>query len=211
MDYIRQTRINRNCCEYRITHRLMTMLVYENGELKTYPLEVEVSNQHDAVFRTMHKDKKGNIYLGTRGHGLFVLSEKTNEVKRVECSNPEVNLNNTKVWSIFDDNHSNLWIGCQQKGLLMLQLQKNKPSKISHPSLNLPGCLCTKGFWHGRDFFNPSHNPPMTLLCEESRWEGYGRDDGRDQGRDENQRILYIKGFRAIDGRDGGFSDKNYR
>ena len=97
------------------------MLVYENGELKTYPLEVEVSNQHDAVFRTMHKDKKGNIYLGTRGHGLFVLSEKTNEVKRVECSNPEVNLNNTKVWSIFDDNHSNLWIGCQQKGLLMLQ------------------------------------------------------------------------------------------
>jgi len=51
----------------------------------------------------------------------------------------------------------------------------------------------------------------MTLLCEESRWEGYGRDDGRDQGRDENQRILYLKGFRAIDGRDGGVSDKNYR
>ena len=48
-------------------------------------------------------------------------------------------------------------------------------------------------------------------MCEESRWEGYGRDDGRDQGRDENQRILYIKGFRAIEGRDGGFSDKNYR
>jgi len=41
--------------------------------------------------------------------------------------------------------------------------------------------------------------------------EGYGRDDGRDQGRDEIQRILYIKGFQAIDGRDGGFSDKNYR
>ena len=49
----------------------------------------------------------------------------------------------------------------------------------------------------------------MTLLCEESRWEGYGRDDGRDQGRDENQGILYLKGFRAIDGRDGGFLMKN--
>ena len=66
-----------------------------------------------------------------------------------------------------------------------------------------------KGFEHGRDFFHPSHNPPMTLLCEESRWEGYGRDDGRDQGRDENQRILYFRGFRAIDGRDGGFLIKN--
>ena len=45
--------------------------------------------------------------------------------------------------------------------------------------------------------------------ARDDRREGYGRDDGRDQGRDENQRILYFRGFRAIDGRDGGFLKKN--
>ena len=45
--------------------------------------------------------------------------------------------------------------------------------------------------------------------ARDDRREGYGRDDGRDQGRDENQRILYFRGFRAIDGRDGGFLIKN--
>ena len=45
--------------------------------------------------------------------------------------------------------------------------------------------------------------------ARDDRREGYGRDDGRDQGRDENQRILYFRGFQAIDGRDGGFFDKN--
>ena len=45
--------------------------------------------------------------------------------------------------------------------------------------------------------------------ARDDRREGYGRDDGRDQGRDENQRILYFRGFQAIDGRDGGFLIKN--
>jgi hypothetical protein len=61
---------------------------------------------------------------------------------------------------------------------------------------------------------NPSSLPKssgMPLYKGVLSREGYGRDDGRDQGRDEIQRILYIKGFRAIDGRDGGFSDKNCR
>ena len=97
------------------------MLVCHQGEIKPYPLVMEAQDQHGIVFRTMHKDRKGNIYIGTRGHGLFVLPTHSNHAKRVDCQNPEINLNSTKVWGIFDDNQSNLWIGCQQKGLLMLQ------------------------------------------------------------------------------------------
>lgn len=112
------------------------MLIYRNGELKPYPLLLETQNRHDIVFRSMHKDKKGNIYIGTRGHGLFVLPENTNQAKRVECVNAEINLNSTKVWSIFDDSQSNLWIGCQQKGLLMLQ---GTPSDFSNWSFSAQG------------------------------------------------------------------------
>ena len=97
------------------------MLIYRNGELKTFPLVMETQNQREIVFRSMHKNKKGDIYIGTRGHGLFVMPANSNQLKRVECQNPEINLNSTKVWSIFDDNQLNLWIGCQQKGLLMMQ------------------------------------------------------------------------------------------
>jgi len=112
------------------------MLSYHNGELKPYPLLLDTQNKHDIVYRSMHKDKKGNIYIGTRGHGLFVLPENTNQAKRVECANAEINLNSTKVWSIFDDNQSNLWIGCQQKGLLMLQ---GTPSDFSNWSFSAQG------------------------------------------------------------------------
>ena len=97
------------------------MLICHQGELKPYPLELETQNQRDIVFRTMHKDRKGNIYIGTRGHGLFMMPVHSNHARRVEFQNQEINLDNTKVWSIFDDDQSNLWIGCQQKGLLMIQ------------------------------------------------------------------------------------------
>lgn len=97
------------------------MLIYRDGELKPFPLILRTENQQDIVFRSMHKDRNGNVYIGTRGHGLFVIPEHSTEARRVECQNPEINLNSTKVWGIFDDNQSNLWIGCQQKGLLMIQ------------------------------------------------------------------------------------------
>lgn len=124
------------------------MLIFHNGELKPYPLLIEEPNKHDIVFRTMQKDKKGNIYIGTRGHGLFVLPEDTNQARRLEYTNGEINLNTTKVWSIFDDSQSNLWIGCQQKGLLMLQ---GAPSDFSNWSFSAQGV---------------SLGTPVTAICQ---------------------------------------------
>ena len=124
------------------------MLIFHNGELKPYPLFIKEQNRHDIVFRTMQKDKKGNIYIGTRGHGLFVLPENTNQARRLEYTNAEINLNTTKVWSIFDDSQSNLWIGCQQKGLLMLQ---GAPSDFSNWSFSAQGV---------------SLGTPVTAICQ---------------------------------------------
>jgi ligand-binding sensor domain-containing protein len=124
------------------------MLIFHNGELKPYPLLTEEPNKHEIVFSTMQKDKKGNIYIGTRGHGLFILPENTNQARRLEYTNGEINLNTTKVWSIFDDSQSNLWIGCQQKGLLMLQ---GAPSDFSNWSFSAQGV---------------SLGTPVTAICQ---------------------------------------------
>lgn len=97
------------------------LLLYKDGEMVPYPLLYDGKPLSGVVFRSLHKDKKGQLYLGTRGHGLFCLPVGSHEVRRVECQNQTINLNSSKVWSIFDDAQSNLWIGCQQKGLLMIQ------------------------------------------------------------------------------------------
>lgn len=100
------------------------MLVYKNGDIKTFPLEINIPFNNNIVFRTLYKDKKGNIYIGTRGHGLFVLPPNSNEIKQVETDNPASGLNSSKVWSIFIDHQDNLWVGCQQKGLFMIPSHK---------------------------------------------------------------------------------------
>lgn len=96
------------------------MLVYRNGKMETFPLTIDTSSRQDIVFRSLHTDRKGNLYIGTRGHGLFCLPPNSCLAKRIESQNTNVDLNSSKVWSIFDDRQGNLWIGCQQKGLLMI-------------------------------------------------------------------------------------------
>jgi|LAHS01.1.fsa_nt_gb ligand-binding sensor domain-containing protein/AraC-like DNA-binding protein len=96
------------------------MLVFRHGKMEVFPLTLGTPDSQNIVFRSLHADRKGNLYIGTRGHGLFCLPPHSFLAKRVESQNTNVDLNSSKVWSIFDDREGNLWVGCQQKGLLMI-------------------------------------------------------------------------------------------
>lgn len=99
------------------------MLGYKNGKLRHIPLTFP-KDCKNLVFRSLHQDKNGKIYLGTRGGGLFFLPNDSYEVLRIESHNPNIDLNTSKVWSVFDDRDGNLWVGCQQKGILMIPGKK---------------------------------------------------------------------------------------
>ncbi len=124
------------------------MMVYRNGHLEPYPIIMDAPGIQDIVFRSMYMDNKGNLYLGTRGHGLFCMAPNSNVVKRVEASNPNIDLNSSKVWAVYIDKQDNLWIGCQQKGLLMI------PGE--------PSCFDSWSFSEQ----NYSLGTPVTAICK---------------------------------------------
>ena len=74
--------------------------------------------------RSAFKDHLGNIYIGTRGDGLFMLPKSSRRLERVECTLNGLDLNTAKIWAISEDRHGNIWLGCQSKGLVILPSQE---------------------------------------------------------------------------------------
>ena len=124
------------------------ILCYQNGKLQPLDYEMVGGATSGLVFRTIYKDKAGDVYIGTRGSGLFCMKRGTSLMTRIETANPETGLNTSKVWSIYKDRQDNLWIGCQQRGLLMIP-QRPLPfdSWQISPALHVIG-------------------PPVTAICE---------------------------------------------
>ena len=94
---------------------------YRNGQLGVADIDMNALGNEDVIIRRVYKDHKGDIYIGTRGNGLFCLAKDSRKLEQVECIAKDIDLSTAKVWAITGDRNGNLWIGCQSKGLVMLQ------------------------------------------------------------------------------------------
>ena len=124
------------------------LLTYKNGHIQPYPISIDVPNPQDILYQSIYTDNQNNVYIGTRGYGLFVLPTGSSQIKRVECTNHSIDLNCSSVWGTYCDRNNNLWIACRQKGLLMI------PSK--------------RPFFENWSFSaqNYSIGSPVTAICE---------------------------------------------
>lgn len=61
--------------------------------------------------------KDDQLFIGTNGFGLKVFNPKTNIIRDAYVSTPLLDLSRTKVVSILEDKHDNLWLGLFQKGV----------------------------------------------------------------------------------------------
>lgn len=64
--------------------------------------------------------KSNAIYIATEGHGIQTIDYQTNQVISLPKSNNYLNYNSAKISSLIEDKQQNLWLGCFQKGLLMI-------------------------------------------------------------------------------------------
>ncbi len=95
------------------------LLKYADGKLSEYGIDLSQCGT-DIVINQIFKDNNEDIYIGTRGDGLFLLKKGSNKLERVECFTRDFNLNTAKVCAIAKDRQGNLWVGCQPKGLVMI-------------------------------------------------------------------------------------------
>ena len=77
---------------------------YHNGQMAEADIDISALGGNDVVISSAYQTKNGNIYIGTRGDGLFVLEKGSRELVRVECSLNGMDLNTAKIWCIREDN-----------------------------------------------------------------------------------------------------------
>ena len=106
-------------------------LTYEDGRLVVPNFDFSALAGRQVGFRTAYKDRQGNIYVGTRGDGLYWIPAGTRRLVRHPASVQGFDMNATKIWAITEDRQGNLWVGCQQKGLLMIPNRKAQFSSWS--------------------------------------------------------------------------------
>ena len=99
---------------------LRGIVSYCEGKLCDDVIDMRVIAGRDVLFSSVGTDADGNIYIGTRGSGLFRILRGSHRLERYDVSVFGTNLNTAKVWSILSDRHGNLWLGLQRKGLVVI-------------------------------------------------------------------------------------------
>jgi len=93
---------------------------YHQGKITEANINQSALAGINVVISSAYQSRKGDIYIGTRGDGLFILKKGSKKLERVECQLNGLDLKTTKIWCIHEDRIGNIWLGCQSKGLVMI-------------------------------------------------------------------------------------------
>ncbi|MFN7329535.1 MAG: two-component regulator propeller domain-containing protein, partial [Bacteroidota bacterium] len=88
------------------------LIRYEKGKFEVYHPNV---GKVSKAIRTLHYDKKGNLYIGSQNAGLFRLKNDT----LTAVIHPE--LQQATILSIVEDAQGNVWVGTDGRGLFKVQ------------------------------------------------------------------------------------------
>ena len=119
------------------------LLYYRDGQLHTDYFNMESVGGKDLLLRTAMTDRRGNLFLGTMGNGLCWVARGERQLKKYVYQSASFDLNTSNVWALFEDNQDNLWVGCQNRGLLLLPQEKPqfRSWKFADLHMNIGGSL----------------------------------------------------------------------
>ncbi|MDR1936984.1 MAG: response regulator [Tannerellaceae bacterium] len=90
-------------------------------------------NGSEPIFpRKMALSHSGNIFITTDGQGLIYIDSSQKRWHSVENSHTSFNFNTARIHALMEDRDMNLWLGCFQKGILMMP---NEPMQFDFWSL----------------------------------------------------------------------------
>ncbi len=134
--------------EYRDEMMVLGMyglLAYRDGQLVRAPFDMSAISGKEVIFTDVALCGDSILYIGTRGNGLFSLSD--GKLKHVDASAKGISLSTARISALMTDERGNLWVGCFRKGLFMLP---QRPSQFASWSFddqgiklsNIIGSLC---------------------------------------------------------------------
>ena len=83
----------------------------------------------------IYKDKSGNIWLGTRDHGLIQFDKDRGIIQQYTTENSSLTTNNIRT--IVQGANTDLWVGTETDGLFKLNVQNNTIENIASVNSNV--------------------------------------------------------------------------
>ena len=100
------------------------IMIYSNGSMKDAGVDMNETEGRDVVFWKAVTDSAGNIYIGTRGKGLFRIAPgQRRKLENLDVIVSGIDMQTAKVCAAMLDRDGNLWLACHSKGLAMVALR----------------------------------------------------------------------------------------
>ena len=96
------------------------IISYQNERMFDNSIDMGSVAGKDVLFSSVGKDADGNIYIGTRGHGLYRIARGSRKLEHYDIDVFGTNMGTAKVCSILSDRKGNLWVAVQRKGLVVV-------------------------------------------------------------------------------------------
>ncbi len=123
-----------DCLLIACQHGLMS---YSNGRMSVANIDMGVVAGKAVNFSTVTANSQGDIYIGSRGQGLYrISSARPRRLEQVNISAIGIDANTAKLRAATFDREGNLWMACESKGLLLLP---QRPEQFSSWSFEAQG------------------------------------------------------------------------
>ncbi|MBR8534044.1 response regulator [Carboxylicivirga sediminis] len=88
------------------------------------------------IITWLTKDNLGQIWVGTRGGGVNIISPKPERFKHYRHTPHKGSIANNLTRSIYEDSYQNLWIGTEENGVSVLPNNQNYSNGFRHIRVN---------------------------------------------------------------------------
>lgn len=122
---------------------------YSHGTINDNEYDISLLDK-GVILRRALCDHAGNIYLGTRDSGIYIIESHSKTLSKPDFK-ASCRFANFHVNAFAEDSSHNLWIGCYHKGLLLLADRQDSFTHMSTTRNKTDGGNCVLSLTEGED------------------------------------------------------------
>ena len=78
----------------------------------------EIKHRHSATIKSFVSDNQGNIWIGTMGKGLYIISKNDKNIRHLFHSiHLDFSLSDNAIWTLYRDKNDKIWLGSDTSGI----------------------------------------------------------------------------------------------
>ncbi|MEI7504568.1 MAG: two-component regulator propeller domain-containing protein, partial [Paludibacter sp.] len=120
------------------------------------------------------QDSEQNIWLATRGEGLFCYNKNKKSFKQYKASEKENSLHENWITKVYEDSYKNIWVGTDKSGLFLLDKQKETFKHYDVPG----GCVSSLLEDNHKKLWISTEKGLLSFNLVNNKMDTYTKDDG---------------------------------